>query len=76
MMRVTLDREQKEGVAEVLCDMLLNLIRDFKDYSNVGENTKHEQNKGRPFKTKGIHICTSVFFSSGAASSGEYKEAV
>jgi hypothetical protein len=72
MMMETLDQEHQVKIAQVLCDMLLRMINDFK----AGKDDNHEQNQTKPFKAQGIHLYTSVLVSPGSASSGEYETTV
>jgi hypothetical protein len=67
MMMETLDQDRQVAIAQVLCDMLLCMINDFK----AGKDDNHEQNQRKPFKAQGIHIHTTVLVSPGSASSGE-----
>ena len=72
MMMETLDQEHQVKIAQVLCDMLLCMINDFK----AGKDDNHEQNQTKPFKAQGIHLHTTVLVSPGSASSGEYETTV
>jgi hypothetical protein len=72
MMMETLDQEHQVKIAQVLCDMLLCMINDFK----AGKDDNHDQNQRKPLKAQGIHLYTSVLVSPGSASSGEYETTV
>ena len=72
MMMEALDQECQAAIAEVLCDMLLCLINDFK----VGQDGKHEQNQRKPFKAQSLHLYPPVLVSTGLASSGEHETTV
>jgi hypothetical protein len=76
MMMETLDQEHQVKIAQILCDMLMCMIHDFKAVSKTGKDDNHEQNQRKPFKAQGIHLYTSVLVSPGSASSGEYETTV
>jgi hypothetical protein len=72
MMMEALDQDCQAAIAEVLCDMLLCWINDFK----VGQDGQHEQNQRKPFKAQGMHLYPPVLVSPGSASSGEHETTV